>query len=256
MAASPQPEPASFAGVYDVLYADPAFRAAQMAFLAQVFGPPPARLLDAGCGTGAHVRALATAGYCVAGLDADPRMLHVARNKLAAAGQPAALILGDLRALPFEGAFDGILCLESPLAYLLADDDLAAALAGFHRSLHPGGRLVLDVFDYPRTLGEEALPPQTNRFPAPWGSVAVREAHSYDPASGVWTMRQGFRVKQAGRVQQFAVTHQFRIRPAEEYMAALAGAGFTVVARWPAYPGAPAHLTDERRVIVLARRER
>ncbi len=255
MAASPRSEPSGFADVYDALYDDPAFRAAQAAFLEHIFGPPPARLLDAGCGTGAHLAGLAARGYAVTGLDADPRMAQIAQAKLAAAGQPGRVIRGDLRTLPFTAAFDGILCLESPLAYLLADADLAAALAGFHWSLRPGGRLVIDVFDYPRTLGEEGLPLQTSRFAAPWGSVTVQEAHSFDRGTGIWTMRQAFKVSRARRVERFAVEHRLRMRPVEAYLAALAGAGFTVAARWPTYPGAPAPLADEHRVIVLARRD-
>lgn len=255
MAASPQSEPASFAGVYDALYDDPAFRAAQLAFLGQVFGPPPARLLDAGCGTGAHLAGLAALGYTVVGLDADPRMLQVARRRLSTAGQPAALILGDLRVLPFAQAFDGIVCLESPLAYLLADDELDAALAGFHRCLRPGGRLVIDIFDYPRTLGEEALPPQTTRFSAPWGAVTVAEAHSYDRAAGIWTMRQAFKVNRGRGVERFTAAHRLRVRPVETYLAALEASGFTVTARRSTYPGIPASLADEQRVILVAQRD-
>ncbi len=77
MAASPPPEPTDFAGVYDVLYDDPAFRTAQLVFLGQVFGPPPARLLDAGCGTGAHLAGLAAQGYAVAGLIPTPCVLRM-----------------------------------------------------------------------------------------------------------------------------------------------------------------------------------
>ncbi len=252
MAASPQSEPASFAGVYDVLYDDPAFRAAQLAFLGQVFGSPPARLLDAGCGTGAHLAGLAALGYTVVGLDADPLMAAIAQGKLAAEGRPGRVIQGDLRSLPFAAAFDGILCLESPLAYLLADDELDAALAGFHHCLRPGGRLVLDVFDYPRTLGQEGLPPQTTRFSAPWGTISVAEAHSYDRAAGIWTMRQAFKVNRGRGEDRFTVAHRLRVRPAEAYLAALAGAEFTVVAYGSAYPETPASLAAERRVILAA----
>ena len=255
MAANPPPELTDFAGVYDVLYDDAAFRAAQLAFLGQVFGPPPARLLDAGCGTGAHLAGLAALGYAVVGLDADLRMAEIAEGKLAVVGQPGRVIRGDLRRLPFAAAFDGILCLESPLAYLLADAELAAALAEFHRCLRPGGKLIIDVFDYPGTVGEEGLPPQTTRFPAPWGTVTVAESHSYDRAAGIWTMRQAFRVNRGRRVERFAAAHRLRVRPAEGYLAALEASGFTVTARWSTYPGAPASLADEQHVILMAAKD-
>lgn len=256
MPAMPRREPGSFgfAEVYDVLYEnDTAFRAAQLDFLGSVFGAPPARLLDAGCGTGGHLLALGAAGYSVVGLDIDLRMVQVARSKLREAGRPLTLVRGDLRILSFSGTFNGVLCLESPLAYLLADDDLAVALTGLHRSLRPGGLLVVDVFDYPATLGEAGVPAQTNLFLAPWGRVSVREVHTHDHRSGVWIMRQEFRVSRGRRVTRFAVEHRLRVRSAESYAAALERAGFSVVECRAAYPNSPSMLEHERRIILVAK---
>ncbi len=117
----------SFADVYDALYEDPAFLQAQMAFLGSVFGPPPLALLDLGCGTGAHLVALSRLGHRVVGLDVDLKMLRHARSKLPA----AQVIRADLRHIPFRRAFEGALCLESPLAYLLDDVDLSTALPAY-----------------------------------------------------------------------------------------------------------------------------
>ncbi len=55
------------------------------AWLAGVLPPPPARLLDAGCGDGTVARWLAGLGYRVTAIDADPDAIAKAR----AAGVPA-----------------------------------------------------------------------------------------------------------------------------------------------------------------------
>ena len=43
--------------------------------------PPPARVLDAGCGTGRVAARLAELGYACTGVDVDPSMLAVARRE-------------------------------------------------------------------------------------------------------------------------------------------------------------------------------
>ena len=158
---------AGFAGVYDAIYADPVFLAAQLAFLESAFSGIPGPLLDAGCGTGRHLVPLSKRGYHVVGVDISPAMLSVARASLTEAGLAGDLVRGDLRLLPFGSVFGGILCLDSPLALILTDDDLAATLAALHRSLRPDSVLVAEVFDYVGTLGAEPIAPWTGSFPAP-----------------------------------------------------------------------------------------
>ncbi len=55
---------------------------ADLAWLADILPPPPARVLDAGCGEGALSRRLADAGYAVTAIDADPAAVAAARSRL------------------------------------------------------------------------------------------------------------------------------------------------------------------------------
>jgi SAM-dependent methyltransferase len=245
---------AGFAGVYDAIYAAPAFLAAQLAFLESAFADQSGPLLDAGCGTGRHLVPLCKRGYRVVGVDVSPAMLGVARASLIKAGLAGALVLGDLRSLPFGPVFGGILCLDSPLALILTDDDLAATLAALHRSLRPDSVLVAEVFDYVGTLGAEPIAPWTGSFPAPRGQIAIRESHRFDRATGIWEMTQEFSVRRAARQESFAVTHRLRMRSADAYAAALEAAGFRVEELLAFYPGTPAESLSERRMIFLARR--
>ncbi len=258
------PAKTSFAYVYDALYDDPAFLQAQLDFLTGVFGAPPGRgaLLDVGCGTGTHVAGLRALGYPVVGTDSDANMLRAARTKLGG----GALVRADLRRLPFTQCFAGALCLESPLAYLMQDEDLESGLGSIRGALAPGARLVIDVFDYPGTLG--AHPTGTSRAAFKTGRmrVSVRESHRYAEAERVWTMRQEFEVEEAAsfandpEVVRFEVTHRLRIRQMDDYAQALEAAGFTILQALTAYPNIPEALADERaainewRMIFVARR--
>ncbi len=245
---------AGFAGVYDAIYADPVFLAAQLAFLESAFSGIPGPLLDAGCGTGRHLVPLSKRGYHVVGVDISPAMLSVARASLTEAGLAGDLVRGDLRLLPFGSVFGGILCLDSPLALILTDDDLAATLAALHRSLRPDSVLVAEVFDYVGTLGAEPIAPWTGSFPAPRGQIVIRESHHFDRAAGIWEMTQEFSVRRGARKESFAVTHRLRMRSADAYAAALEAAGFRVEELLAFYPSTPAELLSERRMIFLARR--
>ncbi len=175
-------------------------------------------------------------------------MLRKARAKLPA----ARLALADLRRLPFAGAFGGALCLESPLAYLLDDGALDAALKGIRRVLERDARLLIDVYDYLGTFGAGGLAPQAARFESDGMQLLVRESHGYEKRARLWTMRQQFEVEEAGERFGFEVVHRLRMRTLDEYAAALEAAGFVVLEALPAYPHAPAGL-DERRLILVGR---
>ena len=245
---------AGFAGVYDAIYADPAFLAAQLAFLESAFSGVSSPLLDAGCGTGRHLLPLCMRGQRVVGVDISPAMLGVARVNLTSAGLAGALVRGDLRSLPFGPVFGGILCLDSPLALILADADLAAALAAFYRSIRPDGVLIAEIFDYVGTLGAEPIAPWTGSFPAPRKQIAIRESHRFDRAAGIWEMTQEFSVRRGARQESFAITHRLRMRSVDAYAAALEAAGFRVEELLALYPGTPAESLSERRMIFVARR--
>lgn len=98
------------------------------------------RVLDAGCGTGRHLRGLLAAGCRVTGVDFSAGMLAVARRR--APGVPLAR--ADLqRGLPFAAdTFDAVLCA------LVGEhlSDLAACFGEIARVMGPGARFVFTVY--------------------------------------------------------------------------------------------------------------
>jgi SAM-dependent methyltransferase len=103
---------------------------------------PGASILDLGCGTGRHARALARAGFRVAGLDLDVDALETARflqEPAGGASRAASFAAGEARALPFrDGAFDAVLCLDV-LHWSESAEAFDAAWAEARRVLRPRG---------------------------------------------------------------------------------------------------------------------
>lgn len=98
------------------------------------------RILDAGCGSGPLIADLEERGASVAGFDASPAMIQLARERL---GDEADLKVADLTLpLPYDDeAFDDALAVLV-LHYL---EDWSRPLAELRRVLKPGGRLVVVV---------------------------------------------------------------------------------------------------------------
>lgn len=102
-----------------------------------------ASLLDVPCGDGRLSVRLAACGCAVTGIDLAADELERARAAATQAGVDARFVVGDLRDLPDVGPVDGVLSWGNSFGYLVPADT-ARSLAGMHRVLKPGGRLVLE----------------------------------------------------------------------------------------------------------------
>ena len=98
------------------------------------------KVLDAGCGSGAHAAALIARGAIVTGIDNSSGMLALARERL---GGAAELFAANLASpLPFpDAAFDRVLA--ALVLHYIADWSLP--LKEFRRVLVPRGRLVIST---------------------------------------------------------------------------------------------------------------
>ena len=104
--------------------------------------PPPARILDLGCGTGEISAAIGQGGYQVTACDIAERMLEVARNNWAGIPVEWLSLRSGWTVLPFKGLrFDAIVS-SSVFEYLLDVEGVARELA---RVLRPGGVLIFSV---------------------------------------------------------------------------------------------------------------
>jgi SAM-dependent methyltransferase len=224
-----------FAEVYDLLYGGQVeFLAAVGAFVTACI-PAGGWVLDAGCGTGICWPHLRARGCEVVGMDLDLAMLRQARRRAEGAG--VRRFQADLRApLPLRATFDAVICMESPLGYLRSDGEVRACLSEFRRHLRTGGVLIVDVFDFPGTLGK-TQPPSVRNWTIPGGRLVVREEHRSDARRSIWRMKQDFTLEGMDGHRAGSVTHYFRVRGREEWEQFLREAGFTIEGFWTQIPG-------------------
>jgi SAM-dependent methyltransferase len=98
--------------------------------------PPPGRHLDAGCGHGAIVHELLARGFDAHGFDISRWMVEQAQRFRPETAE--RFQAGDFDAIPFDGHFDLITCLE----VLEHVTEPADALGALRARLRPGGRLI------------------------------------------------------------------------------------------------------------------
>jgi SAM-dependent methyltransferase len=113
------------------------------------------RILDAGGGPGRYTIDLARLGYRVTLLDLSPRLLDLARERIAAEGEIVARYVEaiidasftDLSALTAR-SFDAVLCLGGALSHL-ADTSLSRrAVTELSRVARPGAPLFINALNY------------------------------------------------------------------------------------------------------------
>ncbi|WP_284014207.1 class I SAM-dependent methyltransferase [Halobaculum litoreum] len=119
--------------------------------------PTSARVvLDAGCGVGRLLPALAERHGAVVGVDDSAELLSIAGDHVAAS-EGVSLVEADLATpgLELDRRFDAAVSLEYLTAHLHGDD-LARGLATLRRHLHDGGTLVVDAVADRRALAEDS----------------------------------------------------------------------------------------------------
>ena len=133
-------------------------RAAWSATLRRLLPDPPARVLDAGAGTGFLSLLMAAQGYQVTAMDLSAGMLKKLRAKAARQGLDVEIVRADA-ASPPDGPFDAVV--ERHLLWTLPDP--AVALAAWRQAV-PTGRLVLIEGTWGETTGIPAVQAEARRL--------------------------------------------------------------------------------------------
>ncbi len=173
---NPHPPYQATAAWYDAIYKargrDPHAEIARIARFWREDGCDPGtrRILDAGCGTGAHFEALVQHGT-ITGVDRSEAMLEVARRR----GLARVVARAELEALSLGHRFDLVVSLFGAFGYLSDRHALRQGMAGLARHLDEAGTILIE----PPLFAEHFKPPRRDRTVVTCeGGTLTRSSHA------------------------------------------------------------------------------
>lgn len=194
------------------------------------------RILDLACGPGRHAAELERMGGDVIGFDLSWAMLRRARERTG-----AALVRGDMRALPFRpGSFELAVNLFTSFGYFLDDAEHCLVVRQVAEALAPGGHFVLDYLNAEQVR-------QTLKVAEHGTGRDVLVTRRID-GDGRFVIKE-IELRDEGRRFQERV----RLYSAEELATLLSDAGLRVTARFGDYDGGPPGPSAPRVILVGAR---
>ncbi len=180
-------------------------------------------VLDIACGTGRLAIPLRRLGYDVIGVDFSSAMLSCCLQE----GGDLPVVRGDMRYLPFKsGTFDAMFCMFSSLNHLNENDEIVAALKGFHRSLRPGGILILDLISPFKFFRVGFQSEEVHRGKGDGISVERRLKYRIDEVNAIWVQTEHATIKIGSETLENREVHHIRLLTYPEIRYLLEGTGF------------------------------
>jgi SAM-dependent methyltransferase len=197
---------------------------------------PGDRVLDAGCGLGRFVAALADNGIEAVGVDISEIAIDAAKREHPG---PTYYVADLTQPLPPElRDFDGLVSLSSSFGFgeTVADDE--AMMRAYHEALRPGGRMAMELSDLERSrhrlkTDEGTVERETN---------GVKETLDVDFSTGMLHVRYVW--------GEDVVDSRIRMYEADDLERMAAEAGFGEIERYGNFAGGPKRPED--RLVLVA----
>jgi SAM-dependent methyltransferase len=206
------------ARLYDAIYAsirDYAREAAELDRLIQERRPGARTLLDVACGTGAHLEHLS--GYEVEGIDLEPEMLAVARERLPG----VTFHEGDMVAFDLGKRFDAVVCMFSSIGYVQTEERLRSAIAAMVRHLEPGGVVVVEPWLTP----EAWLDRHVGAVFVDEPELKIARINAAEREGNLSMFEFEYLAGTPDGVEHFTERHELGLFTVEEYLGAFRAAG-------------------------------
>ncbi len=208
--------------------------------------PSGAAVLDLACGVGRHAIGMAGRGYRVTGVDFNAQYLAIGAAEAKTAGVDVTWAAGDMRALAFDGTFDGAYSYFTSFGYY-DDEDNEKVLAGIARALKPGGRFLVDVVNRDHILVHPNLRTWAQRED---GALFMEEVTIDLPGSRVVSRQQLIDPKGGPQVSK---EYSLRAYTCAELTSLLRRHGLVVRETWGG-PAREPYGTESRRLVLVSER--
>lgn len=206
-----------YSSYYNLLYKDKDYagEAEYVAAHIHKHAPFAKRILELGCGTGAHAEYLARMGYTVHGVDMSEAMLACAEaRKVAMPPEVAARLsfgVGDVRDVRTGEIYDAVISLFHVMSYQTTNADLEAAFETASVHLQPGGLLLFDFWYGPAVLTQrpEVRVKRLEDEEIKVTRIAEPVMHVNEDVVDV-NYQVWIEVNESGMVEQVSETHKMR----------------------------------------------
>jgi SAM-dependent methyltransferase len=189
-------------------------------------------VLDIACGTGPHLVRLAERGFAMSGLDLSRRNIEFLRERLAARGHDAQLLVGDMTDFRVPRRLDAAICMQDSQGHLLTNEQLIAHLRCVARAVRSGGLYVFDRY----MASSWTDPARSWSWSRRRGRLIVRASFSalndVDPVSQVFRERMVLEAVENGSRRVYRQSHLSRMVFPQELRALVALAGGFELVQW------------------------
>ena len=232
----------TFDALYPIIYAHRTIKAAERECLfsiEQTRMTADDAVLDLCCGGGRHIAHVRKVAGHVVGLDYSPHLLEMARELL---GADQVLIRGDMRNIPFSGAFDIVVNYFTSFGYFRDPAENAKVVRDMAIALKPDGRFFIDYLCKEWAIAN--LEEETRRSVEGFQIVERRWVEQDESRINKATniVRGDDEIKHSGESVQLYTM--------EEFSALLQEGGLTIDSLYGDYDGSPCTPSSPRMIAV------
>lgn len=231
----------SFADLYDQLFP---LNSETLIFLKNQL--PHGRVLDIGCATGTYLLELERDGYQGKGIDLDPEMIAIAKQKAKQKGLNTKFTVGDMSRFSISEEVSALFSIGNTLVHATDLSIAKKAVQNFHRALKPRGVCLIQIINYDRILEQNIDHlPVINR-------PGIRFERHYQTVEGKIRFQARITLTEANRL----ITHDVELLPLRlgDVTTILESVGFRNIHCWSGFSIMPYDLDESLQLVITCQK--